>query len=190
MKNTENQARKLLPPERNLASDLSCDAFCLKYRPIILRYVRGFGNHDLSPEDITQDVLLLAWQNLENFRGDSSIKTYILSIARRCISKRLKRLSSRQSPLSLDEITEEASDSFNDLSHPESEVDRKEIIHEVRLAISQLTPKQAQAVELFYFKEMPQKKAAKYANCPFDTFKNRLRRARHRLSKLLEHMKG
>ena len=172
------------------ANTMSCDAFCLKYRPIILRFVRGFGKRGLSPEDITQDALLLAWQNLKNFRGDSNIKTYILSIARSCISKRLKRLSSRESPISLDEITEEASDSFSDLSHPESQAHSNEIAYEVRRAISQLPPRQAEAVKLFCLKEISQEKAAeKYANCSLDAFEHRLCRARRRLRKLLEHLK-
>ena len=190
LKNTNNEAKKSLLSDRISACDMSCEEFYSKYRPIILRDIKRFGNHDLSPEDITQDALLLAWQNLKNFRGDSNIKTYILSIARSCISKRLKHLSSRQSPVSLDEITEEASNSFSDLSHTESQAYRNEIIHEVRLAISQLTPKQAQAVELFYLKEMPQKKAAKYANCPLNAFENRCQRGCKRLRKFLEHLKG
>ena len=189
LENINDEVKKSLFADRISTCDISFDEFYLKYRPIILRDINKFSNHRLSPEDITHDVLLMAWQSLENFRGNSNIQTFILSIVRRCISKRLKRLSSRQSPLSLDEITEEASDSFNELSHPESEVYRSEIIHEVRLAISQLTPKQAEAVELFYLKKMSQKKAAKYANCPLNAFENRCQRGYKRLRKLLEHLK-
>ena len=184
-----NQADNFQQVSRDNHGIAACDEFCLKYRPVVLRYVSKFDNHELSPEDVTQDVLLLAWQSLGNFRGDSSIKTYILSIARRRVFKRLKRLSSRKSPVGLDQVTEEASDSFNDLTHPESEAYRREIVYEVHWAISQLTPKQAEAVELFCLKEISQEEAAEYVNCSVQAFKDRFRRACNRLRKLLWHLK-
>jgi RNA polymerase sigma-70 factor (ECF subfamily) len=35
-----------------------------------------------SVDDLTQEILLTAWQNLEGFRGDSRLRTWILGITR------------------------------------------------------------------------------------------------------------
>jgi RNA polymerase sigma-70 factor, ECF subfamily len=50
-------------------------------------YVYPFVHRRLTPrteviEDLMQEILLAAWQNLQNFRGDASLRAWILGIAR------------------------------------------------------------------------------------------------------------
>ena len=50
-------------------------------------YVYPFVHRRLMPrtevvEDLMQEILLAAWQNLENFRGDATLRAWILGIAR------------------------------------------------------------------------------------------------------------
>src|SRR5919108_2062535 len=49
--------------------------------------VYSYVRHHLMPradavEDVMQDVLLAAWQNLASFRGDAGLKSWFLGIAR------------------------------------------------------------------------------------------------------------
>jgi RNA polymerase sigma-70 factor (ECF subfamily) len=50
-------------------------------------YVYGYVRRRLMPraelvEDLVQEILLAAWENLEAFRGDSSLRSWLLGIAR------------------------------------------------------------------------------------------------------------
>jgi RNA polymerase sigma factor (sigma-70 family) len=51
------------------------------------RYTRGRGEH----EDLEQDITLALWQALPGFRGESSLKTFVLRVARYCCYRYLRR---------------------------------------------------------------------------------------------------
>jgi len=48
------------------------------------------GNHTLS-EELLQDTMLAAWRGAANFRGDSKVRSWLISIARRQARDRLRR---------------------------------------------------------------------------------------------------
>ncbi len=51
------------------------------------RYTRGRCEH----EDLEQDITLALWQALPGFRGESSLKTFVLRVARYCCYRYLRR---------------------------------------------------------------------------------------------------
>lgn len=59
------------------------DSFCALYANDIARYARRFVSRLEAEEleDITQTVLITAVTNIETYRGDSSLKTWVLRIA-------------------------------------------------------------------------------------------------------------
>ena len=113
---SSDEDRELI--SRMAAGDRSAsDEFCSKCRPIILNYLRKYGNHQVSPEDLGQDILVQASQNIGQFRGDSGLKTYVLGIARKTLSKQLKRLPSQGPPISLDQCDVACAEASNGLSN-------------------------------------------------------------------------
>jgi len=68
-------------------------------------YVYPFVYHRVMPrtevvEDLTQEILLAAWQSLLNFRGDSDLRAWLLGIARHKIEdyyrKRIREAESQE----------------------------------------------------------------------------------------------
>lgn len=52
-----------------------------EFGPLISRVAKTYeANHALSQE-LTQEMCLAIWQALQNFRGESSIKTFVLRVA-------------------------------------------------------------------------------------------------------------
>jgi RNA polymerase sigma-70 factor (ECF subfamily) len=47
---------------------------------LVFRTAMGFVHSREEAEDITQDVFIRAYQGLENFRGDSSVSTWLYRI--------------------------------------------------------------------------------------------------------------
>ncbi len=59
-------------------------------------WVYSFVRYRLTPrtemvEDLTQETLLAAWQSLPNFRGDGSLRSWVLGIARHKVEEYYRR---------------------------------------------------------------------------------------------------
>lgn len=82
--------------------------------------VYGYVRRRLSPrvdlvEDLVQEIFLAAWQNLDKFRGDSSLRSWVLGIARHKVEDhyrvRLRALQVEEE----DEVAGDGPASFYDL---------------------------------------------------------------------------
>lgn len=51
------------------------------YSPKVHRLCLGYTGNVMEAEDLLQEVFIKAWQNLDKFRGDSQISTWIYRIA-------------------------------------------------------------------------------------------------------------
>lgn len=61
------------------------------YSAKIFRLCLGYINNEEKARDITQETFIAVWQNLDKFRGDASIGTWIFKIA---VNKCLQQLKS------------------------------------------------------------------------------------------------
>jgi RNA polymerase sigma factor (sigma-70 family) len=52
------------------------------YQRTVRDFLLAHGGRSFSAEDLAQEVFLRAWQDRERFSGRSSVKTYLLGIAR------------------------------------------------------------------------------------------------------------
>ena len=59
------------------------------YSAKIFRLCMGYINNEEKARDITQETFIAVWQNLDKFRGDASIGTWIFKIA---VNKCLQQL--------------------------------------------------------------------------------------------------
>jgi RNA polymerase sigma-70 factor, ECF subfamily len=84
----------------------------------VLRFVRGFAKSEADVEEIVQDIFVNVYKNYGKFRGDASIRTWLLSIARNTITDYWRKGQKRtlQPTLDIDEIS-------HTLVHPHAEVD-------------------------------------------------------------------
>lgn len=51
------------------------------YSPKVHRLCLGYTGNTMEADDLLQEVFIKAWQNLDKFRGDSQISTWIYRIA-------------------------------------------------------------------------------------------------------------
>ncbi len=120
-------------------------------RPVYLLCYRFVGNHE-DASDLSQDVFLRAYRGLRNFRGQSSLGTWLHRIG---VNVCLNRISSKAPLGKVTEAIEERE--FAD-SRSESAPDRMlrdERAVRVREAIAQLPKKQRATLILRMYHEMP-----------------------------------
>lgn len=62
-----------------------------EHGPMIARFAAGFERDRHLRDELVQEIMLAVWQALPGFRGEASLKTYLLGIAhRRCASHVMK----------------------------------------------------------------------------------------------------
>jgi len=73
---------------------------CLReHGPAIWRVVASYAARGPEHDDLAQEVLVAVWQALPRFRGESSVKTFVLRIAHnRCLSLAWQRARRPSAP--------------------------------------------------------------------------------------------
>jgi RNA polymerase sigma-70 factor, ECF subfamily len=126
-------------------------------------------------DDLAQDTFMRAGRTLGEFRGDSTIRAWLLSIARRTCVDELRRRS-RQA---------RRDQALADLSRSPGS-GRPAAALEVRDLISGLEPKRRTAFALTQLLGLSYAEAAQVCECPVGTIRSRVARAREDLLALLE----
>lgn len=105
-------------------------------------------NHD-DADDIMQNVYIKVWNNVEGFREDSSLYTWLFRIATNESLSFLQK-QRRQSVFSTTEISEHLADSLESDKY----FDGDEIQKKLHMAVIQLPEKQRLVFNMKYFDEM------------------------------------
>lgn len=115
-------------------------------QPLYWQIRRMVGSHD-NANDVLQNTFLKAWENIENFRGDARLSTWLHKIA---INESLNFIEKekRRQAMSLDEAPEVASLTAG------ATLDGDELAAELRKAVGQLPPKQQLVFNMKYFDDM------------------------------------
>lgn len=132
-------------------------------------------------EEIAQDAFTDAYLQLRKLRDVSKFAAWVYGIARR---KALHIVSRRRSYAELDDLTEMAADAPS----PEEAFLEREKHLAVRDAVAALSPKNREAVELYYMQELSVPEIARRTGLAPGTIKSRLYEARIKLKGALEHM--
>ena len=138
-------------------------------------------------EDVAQEALVLAFRRIEQFRGDASVRTWMVSIAwrlaltrRRKIGWRLRRLMCSDGD---PDMLRSASRS------PEDRMQSAEYIALVQRHIRRLPPKLRDALLLTAAGDLTQEELAAAMHVPAATFRGRVHDARRRLKEKLEQIR-
>lgn len=136
-------------------------------------------NRDDELEDILQNVFLTAWQRRAQFRGDSSLKTWLTRIAINECRRRQRRQA----------LFRKWWASLRPPPRPQAAADEQlaqaETSQQVRAAMQRLTARQREVVVLFYLEDMSAREVAELLGLKTGTVEVRLNRARKRLAELL-----
>ncbi len=135
-------------------------------------------------QDVVQEVFLAVFENLERFRGESKLSTWLTTIAlNKCRSHRRRSLLR---PRSLFRIAKTPTVP----SEQDRPAESAEIHEELRRAVRRLSARYREPIVLRYFEELPVPEIGKVLGISVNTVEVRLTRARQKLREMLSVRSG
>ena len=160
------------------------DELYTRYGGPILGFLSARLSSRQLAEEVLQDVMLAAWRNAATFRGESSVKTWLLAIARnRAINARRGRKFTF-TPL------QHVFDLQTGDTEPLERVARKDRDTALRDALDRLPVLQREILVLVFFHQLTGPEVAKVLDIPVGTVKSRLHRAKEALRHALDREGG
>ena len=140
--------------------------------------LRLLGNHH-DAEDIAQDALVAAWQQLPRFKASSSFTTWLYQIVTR---KALNQITRTRATESLDLL----GDIPDADSEPAQQTERDLTVDAVTDAVTALPPPQRVAIVLRHFEGLSNAEIARITASTIPAVRSHLYRGRRTLSQTLE----
>jgi RNA polymerase sigma-70 factor (ECF subfamily) len=154
-------------------------AFYREHGRVVLGQVLLVAGDRRLAEEILQDTMLAVWRGAGSFRGESSVRSWVIAIARRQTRDRLRVRRLR--------VVDDAFLADQPGSGPGPEVlalDRADLA-EVRIAIRELAPSHREVFGLVFGSGLSLPEVAGVLEIPVGTVKSRLTAARTALSRIL-----
>jgi RNA polymerase sigma-70 factor, ECF subfamily len=139
--------------------------------------LRILGHHQ-DAEDVAQESLVTAWQQLPQFRGESNFSTWLYRIVTRRALNRINRDRRHSSTDVLNELADES-------AQTEIAVERNETVDAVAGAIQALPPAQRVVVVLHHLEGLPYAEVASITASTVPAVRSQLYRARRTLGTAL-----
>ncbi|RIV28827.1 sigma-70 family RNA polymerase sigma factor [Alicyclobacillaceae bacterium I2511] len=138
------------------------------------------NNYHLA-QDIAQDVFLRAFQNMDGFRGEGSVRTWLLAITANRAKDYLRSWAFRH------ELQDPSPfESLSGTETPEAQVMNQLAKDELWHSVFQLPLKYREVLVLYYLRELSQRDIAAALGITEESVRTRLHRGRQQLRKLLE----
>jgi RNA polymerase sigma-70 factor (ECF subfamily) len=156
--------------------------------------IYGFGlrmcRHPQDAEDILQETLLSVARKLSEFRAESSLSTWLYTIARNhCLKKRRrggKFAPARLEPLdAIETLSTARAGPMPGCSDPSTELETREAIARVIEALTQLEPAHREVIVLRDMEGLPAIEVAEVLGLSVPAVKSRLHRARKALREVI-----
>ena len=158
-----------------------------QYLPYLNRFVGNLTRRDQMAEDIVQQTVLKALMHAEQFRFESTLKTWLTSIAVNEVYQAYRVVSrSRAVPLTSECLD---MDRCQRLEFPDHTYEARERELLVRSAVSQLPEMYRSVVELCDLQCVPMKEAALKLGLTLPAVKARRHRARQKLLRLVDNLR-
>jgi RNA polymerase sigma-70 factor (ECF subfamily) len=139
------------------------------------RIVRNSG----AAEDLVQDCLIRAWLNLDKFRGESQVYTWLHRILLNMIFNHLQRTKHEAMPFStIGEGLSEDDFDIPDDDSPEAHLIAKQRAQSLLGQLDTLPPPFTNTLQLRYQNDLSYEEIAKKLGISINTVRTRLHRAR------------
>lgn len=160
---------------RIAAGDMvSMRALYMAHAEAVRRFVRTRTGDEFEAADIVHDTMLAVWRSAASFDGRSSVRSWILTLAR----NKAVDLVRKQSRVSLAEPDETIPDDDPD---PETIVSAAEDAARVRACVAELPDHHRVVVHLAFFEDLTYAQIATVENVPEGTIKTRIFHAKRLL---------
>ena len=154
-----------------------------EYADAVYNHCWRMLNNAQDAEEAAQDTFLNIYRNLENYRGDSKLSTWIYRItANVCLSRlRKKKLPSD----SLDDVQDQGVQFADDTPQPDRIMEESELREQLGRLMQKLAPQYRQVVTFFYFQGLSYDEIADITGVPSGTIGSAIHRAKTQLKNLL-----
>jgi RNA polymerase sigma-70 factor, ECF subfamily len=160
--------------------DHKLNEIMIEYGTEVFRLVYSYVKRKDIAEDITQTVFTKCYINLDNYEGNSSIKTWLFKIAINTCKDYFKSWHYKYSFL------HEKLNYFTHNDTPEKLVIKKNENYEITKKIMSLPKKYRELIYLYYFEGISLKEISDLLETNINTIKSRHRRAKEILRDLLD----
>ena len=131
------------------------------YAPVVFSYFRHMGLETRVAEDLAQDTFRAVWKALPGFQGNSSLKTWILSIGRRIAFHHFRREKKKVSLVQLPESSEYSGHLFDgEQLAPEQAFLQAERQYTLEMMLETLPHDEREVVVLHGLEELSQREVA------------------------------
>jgi RNA polymerase sigma-70 factor, ECF subfamily len=171
--------RRQLPAEDRPVLDKQLRELIDEHSDAVFRVAFGILHDRGLAEDVVQDTMVKAWESLGSFRGDASVRTWVLRIAHNTsISALRRRRDQAMAPEDLPEIVS--------AEDPSARADGRANLAAVRDALDGLDEVSRTIVVLREVEGLSYQQIADALEVPVPTVKTRLLRARRTLQAAVE----
>ena len=150
------------------------DQLFRQYHPQLFRFAFRLTSSYGLAEEVSNDVMMVVWQNADSFRGDSRVSTWVFGIAYRCGLKGLRRRKFKWVPIRDTDAVDR---------HTDSRFERGDWIDR---GIDGLPADQKLTVLLVYYVGLTCEETAEATGVPAATVRTRMFHARKKLKAALE----
>jgi len=157
------------------------------YQQKVINLAYGMLSSQEDAYDAAQETFIRIYKNIGEFKGASSLSTWIYRICTNICNDMLRKRSKVRGTISLDAEDEDnpVHRLADDTPTPEQAVELSERQAAVRRAIAELSEEYRSVILLFDIEGLSYDEISAILNCPIGTIKSRLSRARANLKKIL-----
>ena len=165
------------------ANPQAWDEIIERYGERIYTLAFRFTGNQAEAEDLTQDIFLKLYRNLDRYRGDVPLLAWALRLSRNlCIDHYRHHRARRQAETVSDEVLQQMPSDAD--PQRESQVrERRRLVHQV---LAEMSEGLASALLLRDFQGLSYEEIAGFFEVPVGTIKSRLNRGRRELVRRVE----
>ncbi|WP_241236340.1 sigma-70 family RNA polymerase sigma factor [Brevibacillus marinus] len=176
-----NQVNVPLQPTKEAA----LEAIMHEYGEKIIQLAYLIVKDRSMAEDITQEVFIKAYQSLDSFRGDSSLRTWLYRIAINESRKYLRSWSFRNIFSTFKQKKEKRMETI-DPADVESTVLASVRRAEIAEMVMSMSPQYREIITLHYYEDLSIREVSHVLGVSEDAVRTKLSRARRQFKKLME----
>jgi RNA polymerase sigma-70 factor (ECF subfamily) len=176
--------RELVAAARD-GDDGAFDRIVRRYEPAVAATVIGMLGHCAEAEDVGQETFIRFYRALKDFRGDSSLKTYLTRIA---INLSLNELKRRKRKVSL--FSRKPVEEYHDLAAPAARSEDLDNLELIRWAMDKLDPKFKSVIVLRLIDGYSTEETARILGVPVGTVLSRLARGQAKIREIIQSHTG
>ncbi|MFD0795900.1 RNA polymerase sigma factor [Maribacter chungangensis] len=147
--------------------------------PKVMRLCLGYvAGDEAIAKDLAQDIFIKIWENLDNFRNDSSISTWIYRISVNTCLSRLRTGKKRSRTIAIADVPE--------ILEEHSDADREKQLVQLYKCIQKLSETN-RAIILLVLEGLPQSEISEIIGLKHDAVRTRIHRIKSQLTKCVSH---